>query len=254
MRFSDASNFAKKSPNQPESWSLNDSLHNLSTLSLSEAHPEKLRRSKVFQTKVYNTSTSGLFSRCNKTSKKSILAPPKLRPVTQSWVAGGYWQAGMEPPTLSRSSSQSSGFGSAGSNLGPSREPSISNDFDQSSVVSDATQCCCLLRRNSQISFNSDCRFNYLLVRPASSTCSHLSNFTHSPVSFSSTLPMVHSQMNLPVPDQYLTNSGSPVNHLQQVPVYSGHTTVITSPVWLPALLCGSLIFNMIVLCTILLH
>ncbi|XP_033219883.1 uncharacterized protein LOC117174690 [Belonocnema kinseyi] len=254
MRFSDASNFAKKSPNQRESWSLNDSLHNLSTLSLSEAHPDKLRKTKVFQTQVYNTSTSALFSRCNKNSKKSILAPPKLRSVTQSWVAGGYWQAGMDPPTLSRSSSQSSGFGSAGSNLAPSREPSVYNDFDQSSVVSDAIQCCCLLSRNRQISFNPDCRFNYLLVRPANSTCSHLSNFAHSPASFNSTLPLVNLQKNYPIQDQYSTNSGNPVNHLQQVPVYRGHTTVITSPVWLPALLCGSLIFNMIVLCTILLR
>ena len=210
----------------------------------------------MFETKVYNSSTSTLFSKYNKTNKKSILAPPKLKSATQaSWVAGGYWQAGMEPPTLSRSSSQSSGFGSAGSNLGPSREPSVYNDFDQCSVVSDTTQCCCSSRKNSQISFNSDCHLNSLFARPASPINNQVSNLIHSPSSINNTLPLVHLQINSsPLPDQYLKSSPTLIKHFQQVPVYTGHTTVITSPIWLPALLCGSLIFNTIVLCTILMH
>lgn len=87
---------------------------------------------------------------------KPVLTPPKLTNVTQSsWVAGGYWKPPYEfndnfnsHTTLSRSSSQSSGFGSQSSSqnlnsidlhnsLPNSRNTSICGEYDKFSVFSE---------------------------------------------------------------------------------------------------------------------
>lgn len=86
---------------------------------------------------------------------KPVLSPPKLSNVTQSsWVAGGYWKPseyleGFASPPLSRSSSQSSGFGSQSSSqnnlngydafgsLPSSRNTSVCGEIDKFSVLSE---------------------------------------------------------------------------------------------------------------------
>ncbi|XP_076393167.1 uncharacterized protein LOC100879812 isoform X2 [Megachile rotundata] len=130
-----------------ENFSLNDSLSTLSMLSLSEDKPKyTIKAPKIFEKKVYGTNSLELFRKAN---KRNILSPPKLKSFTQtSWVAGGYWQEDIDVPPLSRSSSQSSGFGSTCSNFAPSREPSV-HEFDQCSVMSDVTQSCSTLRQNN---------------------------------------------------------------------------------------------------------
>lgn len=171
-----------------------DSLTSLDSLSLGPQEKVSTVCPKVFETKVYGNSNTDIFNR----SSRSILAAPKLCSVTQtSWVAGGYWQTSLNVPLLSRSSSQSSGFGSLGSNFNPSREPSVS-EFDRCSVTSDNSQ--------SQLQTNSFDKNSDLL------------NF------------------------QSRSNAH-----------FNGPITVIANPMWLSVLLCGSLIFNMVVLCTVLL-
>ncbi|GLV32478.1 uncharacterized protein CBL_00812 [Carabus blaptoides fortunei] len=93
------------------------------------------------------------------TRPKNVLSPPRLGNVTQSsWVAGGYWKSSNEFTNnsgsfsnLSRSSSQSSGFGSQASNqqqanfenttifnsLPSSRNNSVCGEFDKFSVFSE---------------------------------------------------------------------------------------------------------------------
>lgn len=87
----------------------------------------------------------------NLTRPKPVLSPPKLHNVTQSsWLAGGYWKNPDYPSnfsSLSRSSSQSSGFGSQASSqnlnldvyssLPPSRNNSVCGEFDKFSVFSE---------------------------------------------------------------------------------------------------------------------
>lgn len=204
--------------------------YSLSTLFLNEdssrygKNPTKATPA-IFERKIYSTTSSeNLFKKFGSGNRRYILSPPKLRSVTQtSWVAGGYWQEGhmmtATPPTLSRSSSQSSGFGSAGSsNFAPSREPSV-HEFDRCSIVSDAT------------------RWSY-----------HASRANHS--------SRIEEQEN----HVREANVGSP-NDL--IPAFPGHrtmtsttttTTIVASSSWLSALLCGSLILNMIVLCATLLR
>lgn len=93
------------------------------------------------------------------TRPKNVLSPPRLGNVTQSsWVAGGYWKPSNEFTNncgsfsnLSRSSSQSSGFGSQASNqqqpsfenatifnsLPSSRNNSVCGEYDKFSVFSE---------------------------------------------------------------------------------------------------------------------
>ncbi|KAJ8682828.1 hypothetical protein QAD02_018620 [Eretmocerus hayati] len=202
--------FSRNSPVQAAS--LNDSLNSLNSLSLGSG-PRSSSSSQspnVFETKVYGTTSPDIFCR----RKPPILAPPKLRSLTQiSWVAGGYWQSGLDIHTLSRSSSQSSGFGSTASNYGrPSREPSV-QDFDRCSVLSDS----CFATPESPI----------------------WSKSSHSAVKNDS-----------------LSSSSESIDCCSKRETKcSGHTTtIVTNPSWLPVLLCSSLIFNMAVVCTLLLR
>ncbi|XP_011496865.1 PREDICTED: uncharacterized protein LOC105361399 [Ceratosolen solmsi marchali] len=207
-------------------YSLNDSLSSLNSLSLgTQEKIPTLHYPRMFETRVYGTASPDLFNKQQRyCQKRSILAPARLRSVTQtSWVAGGYWQSGIDTPTLSRSSSQSSGFGSSGSNCGLSREPSV-QEFDQYSV---ASEHCCFVRPENPLSTK-----NSNTVRRRGDNCS----------------PRC-SQMT-----EMICNTESLQHRLRNDNHCSRHTTVVTNPVWLPALLCGSLVFNMVVLCTILLR
>ena len=221
----DMENSFSKSYNS-QSYSLNDSLTSLNSLSLGNSQKLSTSHSPtVFKTKVYGTTSPDIFTRqLRYNPKRSILAPPKLRSITQtSWVAGGYWQSGMDVPTLSRSSSQSSGFGSSGSNCGPSREPSV-HEFDQCSVLSDG------------------CYF----ARP------------ETPLSGRNSTVLKRRSNNSSLRNTQMTDMGCDTESLQHIirrqTQCNGHTTIITNPVWLPVLLCGSLLFNMVVLCTILMR
>ncbi|XP_011300316.1 uncharacterized protein [Fopius arisanus] len=236
--------------------SLNDSLRTLSSLSLNERDDKiSSRNSKVFETRTYGTTSPDLFKKNSQTLKKFVLSPPKLKSVTQnSWVAGGYWQLGMDRPTLSRSSSQSSGFGSTGSNFPPSREPSVVNDVDRYSVMSDTTLCCNYPNNISPI--NSFCQYTsspYRVMGQEIPIC-----ISPSPSLMSSTSCGQISQRTLchshHVNDQCI--KPSPVMMQQsEPPICINHpTTVLTNPSWLPVLVCGSLVFNVIVFCTILLR
>lgn len=207
----------------------------------------------IFERKVYSaTSSENLFKKSSRMySRKCILSPPKLRSVTQtSWVAGGYWQEGMmtaaTSPTLSRSSSQSSGFGSVGSsNLASSREPSV-HEFDRCSVVSEATRWSCQTPRLGPVA-----RHDSPIPRPQS----RYSDATdgHSRAAASPTIRATYTAMD----DQQVQETRVREDRRNgTAPAYAGHhtTTIIASPGWLSALLCGSLILNMIVLCTTLLR
>ncbi|XP_012286785.1 uncharacterized protein LOC105703183 [Orussus abietinus] len=250
------------SPNSVN-FTLFSSLNNLSTLSLSEsAVRSDSRAPKVFETKVYDTTSPDLFRKLSRNSnRKFMLAPPKLRSVTQSsWVAGGYWQEMINTPTLSRSSSQSSGFGSAGSNFAPSREPSVYNDIDRCSVVSDATQCGNIPRQVNAQPSNSF-YLSYSCSRPDSPSYSPLPGPTGNNAYFQNQVPQCSNcQSNQTVRvDQCLSSSKITCHNISQssqtpVAVPNGYATMFASPVWLTALLCGSLVFNTIVLCTTLLR
>lgn len=238
---------------------LSDSLNSLSILSLSEEKPKPIAKApKIFETKVYNTKSSELFK---KSGRKSILSPPKLKSVTQtSWVAGGYWQEGIDVPSLSRSSSQSSGFGSVGSNFGPSREPSI-HEFDQCSVMSDATQSCYNVRQsNSPVGSFYQQSAQFPLLEPRNQSISSQTIKSTSPTICTpqTSLSIQHNKRkNSLFMDQYSHGQSMNVNNIKtpsEVQMFPSHTTIVTSPVWLPALLCGSLVLNLIVLCTTLLR
>ncbi|XP_012258902.2 uncharacterized protein LOC105687667 [Athalia rosae] len=243
--------------------SLNESLSTLSTLSLSNSNRKQISKiPEIFQTKVYDSASPDLFTKLNKSpNRKFVLSPPKLKSVTQSsWVAGGYWQAGMDVPTLSRSSSQSSGFGSIGSNFVHSREPSVYNDYDRYSVVSDMTQCCHMSRHLSANSLNSCCRQGsaFSFQRPDSPVNRQFSKVPTKTTVNHQSMPLLQ---NLHQTDQHsrsqvtqVTSNNSDSRDVQEIPRQTIHTTVLTSPIWLPVLLCGSLVFNMIVLCTTLLR
>ncbi|XP_050461598.1 uncharacterized protein LOC126856789 [Cataglyphis hispanica] len=199
--------------------------HSLSTLFLSEDSSRCGKNTvkaapAIFERKVYSaTSSENLFKKSG-SNRRYVLSPPKLRSMTQtSWVAGGYWQEShmmtATPPTLSRSSSQSSGFGSAGSsNFAPSREPSV-HEFDRCSVVSDAT------------------RWSY-----------------HTPRANHHSLQSSRADEQ----ESYVreANVGS---RSDLTPAFPGHSaTIVANSGWLSTLLCGSLILNMIVLCATLLR
>ncbi|XP_015607435.1 uncharacterized protein LOC107273592 [Cephus cinctus] len=223
MTFHKQAGFSFYSNTEVQKNGFDESLSTLSSLSLSATPTKKsFKKAKMFETRVYGTKSSDLFTK----SRRPILSPPKLK----SWVAGGYWQAGMDEPALSRSSSRSSGFGSAGSNLALSQEPSLYNDFDRCSVLSDTTQCCHHAKSNKG-NFSS-------FVRPESPRPLFPRTFKpHKALSDTgfSDVPTVKTRST------------------QEITTQTGQT-VLATPTWLPALLCGSLIFNMIVLCTILLR
>lgn len=99
----------------------------------------------------YERCTSPIFS-VSSVNKRPILSPAKLRNITQNpWTAGGFWKndacvfsANVGSTNLSRSSSQSSGFGSTHDNLNNpfsslpvSREPSITSEGDRVSILSE---------------------------------------------------------------------------------------------------------------------
>ncbi|XP_063975792.1 uncharacterized protein LOC135161802 [Diachasmimorpha longicaudata] len=245
----------KRSESYNDKVCLNDSVRTLSNLSLNGREEKiSISGSKVFETRTYGTTSPDLFKRNFQTSKKFILSPPKLKSATQnSWVAGGYWQMGIDRPTLSRSSSQSSGFGSTGSNFASSREASVVNDGDRYSVMSDTTLCCNYINNGSPV--NSFCQYTsspYRLMGPEIPICispspSLLSNGSCGQVSQRT---LCHSHH-----DQLIKNSPGVMQQIPEKPVCFNHpTTVFTSPVWLPALVCGSLVFNVIIFCTILLR
>lgn len=210
--------------------SLSDSLTSLNSLSLGSHKKSSSNSPKVFETKIYSTNSSNLFSKCYN-QKRSILAPAKLHSMTQtSWVAGGYWQSTYDMPsgsTLSRSSSQSSGFGSSSSNLGVSHEPAAL-ELDQCSIISDQ---CSFPRPESQLST----RTSFSTTASGNKDIRSLSRFSHA--------------------NDMSCESESLKCHPKNSTIHcSGHTTVIANPLWVPALLCGSLVFNMLVLCTVLLR
>jgi len=243
-------NFFSQSKNPQDNFCLDDSLSTLSLSDDSRKYNNNAKMTaKIFERKIYNTTSSeNLFRKSNNTSnKRYILAPPKLRSVTQtSWVAGGYWQESMTTPsTLSRSSSQSSGFGSAGSsNFAFSREPSV-HEFDRCSVMSDGTRSCQtpyvtnLVRRSSPI---PQLRYSEAVMQ---------SNY-----SSSISAPLLHATTVCNTKNRLQENYISPDPDIEHsMSVYPSHTTtIIASPGWLSAMFCGSLILNMIVLCTMLLH
>ncbi|XP_072763318.1 uncharacterized protein [Anoplolepis gracilipes] len=219
-------NFISQNKSSPlDGCCLNNSL---STLFLSEGSTRYSRSTAkampaIFERRVYNGMSSENLFRKSGSNRRYVLSPPKLRSVTQtSWVAGGYWQVDASmmtatPPTLSRSSSQSSGFGSAGSsNFAPSREPSV-HELDRCSVVSDATRW----------SYQLPSRANQSSRAEEQESCVRETN--------------VGSRSDL-------------------TSAFAGHqitsttTTVVANSGWFSALLCGSLILNMIVLCATLLR
>ncbi|XP_012058705.1 PREDICTED: uncharacterized protein LOC105621876 [Atta cephalotes] len=232
---------------------LNDSL---SSLFLNEDPPKYDRITKtpaIFERRVYSaTSSENLFKKSG-SKHRCILSPPKLRSVTQtSWVAGGYWQEGMMTttlPTLSRSSSQSSGFGSVGSsNLAPSREPSV-HELDRcSSAASEIWRWSCQTPRPGP----HVARHDSPVPRPQSRYSDVTGNYSRAVPS-----PTIRTMFNADDHVQESCVRGSDIGDVQNgsVPAYVGHhTTIVASPGWLSALLCGSLILNMIVLCTTLLR
>ncbi|XP_018372897.1 PREDICTED: uncharacterized protein LOC108767484 [Trachymyrmex cornetzi] len=233
---------------------LNDSL---SSLFLNEDLPKYDRITKtapaIFERRVYNATSSENLFRKSGSKHRCILSPPKLRSVTQtSWVAGGYWQEGMMTatlPTLSRSSSQSSGFGSVGSsNLAPSREPSV-HELDRcSSAASEIWRWSCQTPRPGPHVTRHDSPVPRPQSRYSDVTGSH---------SRAVPSPTVRAMFNADDHVQESCVRGSDIGDVQNgsVPTYAGHhTTIVASPGWLSALLCGSLILNMIVLCTTLLR
>lgn len=219
----------------------------------------------IFERKIYGVTGCDLFRRSSVTSgRRCVLSPPKLRSVMQtSWVAGGYWQESMmSAPTLSRSSSQSSGFGSVGSsNFAPSREPSV-HEFDRCSAVSDITQSC-HTPRPSYMARDSTRLLCRSPMSHAPRTHSQCSAYDAIPTSPTATRNYSQSPLTSPIraygatiAENHGTIQGHIGNRNDSMPsVCPNHTTIVTtSPSWLSALLCGSLILNMIVLCAMLLR
>lgn len=212
-----------------------DSMNALNTLSLNDDVKGDV-----------NTNHLDLFGQCGNSSKRCILASSKLKSVaSSSWVAGGYWQKGMGVTSLSRSSSQSSGFGSVNSNFVPSREPSI-RDIDKSSVNSDISQ----------------------------SHCNHNVNTTLSqtnPFFLSQSQDSVHNKFSLPqqtisknfqcyeniIINQNLQEQNLNLKHnrfFNTKPLVFSFATVIMSPTWWPMLFGTSILLNVILLSTLFFH
>ncbi|XP_043268265.1 uncharacterized protein [Venturia canescens] len=239
-----------------EQYSLNESLSTLKTLTLGESRAEQTAKTpSIFRTKVYNSTSPDLFNRTKKSTRKFVLAPPKLKSFVQtSWVAGGYWQVGVDTPTLSRSSSQSSGFGSAGSNFGPSREPSVTKEIDKCSVMSENTQLFYLPRPNSANSMNSCCQHVSPLQFARCETLSYHQPQKIMPNSQSHFSP-VHPETNTCY-ERCLSlqngNSNFPtIQPRQQLPICH---SILNNATWLTILLGGSFIFNVAVFCTVVLR
>ncbi|XP_078047252.1 uncharacterized protein LOC144475333 isoform X2 [Augochlora pura] len=247
--------------NMIENYTLNDNLSTFSTLSLSEDKPKyiiKNKAPKIFERKVYNPGSSKLFKRLNGTlSKKNSISPPKLKSVTQQpWVTDGYWQNSMDLPSLSRSSSPSSGFGSVGSNFAPSREPSI-HEFDQCSTVSDFTQSCYAPKQTNISPNRNFCHQS--LQFPLPDLKGSFNNQTMKFTSFNS-----YPQPKLLLPHSDQNNGSAFMDQCSQAQninesniksslgknTFSSHTTIVSVPVWLSVLLCGSLVLNIIVVGT----
>ncbi|KAK2575854.1 hypothetical protein KPH14_007228 [Odynerus spinipes] len=249
--------------NQFDNSGLDDSMSTLSILSLDDTLSNcQTRSSQMFEKKIYNAASSDLFKKSNNTfGRKCILSPPKLRSVTQtSWVAGGYWQEGMDAPSLSRSSSQSSGFGSIGSNCAPSREPSI-HEFDQCSIVSDASLPYYGPKQNSVNSVRRFCQppQSYSpFIRPKNPICHQTLKYSQGHHPFpQQTLGTQFTKSNTVFDDccsQHSKGCTEEIRNSMNIQSYPPYATVATNPVWLHALLCGSLILNMIVVCTTLLR
>ncbi|XP_031838584.1 uncharacterized protein LOC116429606 [Nomia melanderi] len=251
--------------NMAENCSLNDSLSILSTLSLSEDKSKytiKNKAPKIFERKVYSTETSKLFKRLNGTlSKKNSLSPPKSKSVTQAtWVTDGYWQDGMDPPSLSRSSSPSSGFGSVGSNFYPSREPSI-HEFDQCSIMSDFNQSYHITKQTNispnRTFYQSSLQFPFPDLK--NSVNNQAAKFTSSNMYTPQKLLLFQTgQKNgSAFMDQCLqtqTVNENDIKNPSEIQTLPCHTTVVTVPVWLSVVLCGSLILNITVFWTTLLR
>lgn len=245
------------SANSPQSsFCLDDSLSALSLHEDTRKYSNATLNATVFKKRIYNAaSAENLFRKSNNaSSKRNILAPPKLKSVTMtSWVAGGYWQESTTPLTLSRSSSQSSGFGSAGSsNLAFSREPSV-HEFDRCSVISDTRSCNTPWpnatslgtgRRGSPVSQYAQLRYG-----DATSINPPQSSLASSSLLHATTVRNVENR----VQDSYVCRNADESRSVP-MPVYPSHTTIIASPGWLSVMFCCSLILNMIVLCIILLH
>ncbi|XP_014205261.1 uncharacterized protein LOC106637117 [Copidosoma floridanum] len=228
-----------------ETYAFNESLSSLNFLSLGSndgkvSPTTRGSNQKIFETRVYGTSSPDIFNRYSQ-QKRSILAPARLRSpramLESSWVAGGYWQTPGgnnitdTSPTISRSSSQSSGIGScAGSMYSPSREPSF-HELDQCSVMPLPKQQCCFARPiESNLSITSGSTDNSCKRR----SCSSMGQTT--------------PNVNKSSPQSYQCHT----KHDLQC---SGHTTtIVMNPIWLPVLLCGSLVLNMVVICTTLLR
>ncbi|XP_011149618.1 uncharacterized protein LOC105189303 isoform X2 [Harpegnathos saltator] len=219
----------------PYSFCLDNNVSALSALSLSEDSSRySARTPPIFERRIYGMSTCDLFKRSSVASgRRCILSPPKLQSVTQtSWVAGGYWQEGMVSgvPTLSRSSSQSSGFGSAGSsNFAPSREPSV-HEFDRCSVVSDATQSCYTPRGN----IANPARFFTSSTAPrAQSRCTMYDTTTTRMRNCSqSQLLAVRACNNVMAADnqEHVAAVVGNGGRNDSIPMCPSHTTVVTSP------------------------
>lgn len=248
--------------NNSEQYSLNDSLNTLKTLTLGDSRAAQTsRKPSIFRTKVYNSTSPDLFNPTRKSMRKFVLTPPKLKSFAQtSWVAGGYWQVGVDTPTLSRSSSQSSGFGSTGSNFGPSREPSITKEIDKCSITSDTAPFFYPPRPNSVNSINSCCQHvapiqyarceNFPYTQPL--TVMPNSGFLlNSQSHFSPVHPESCTYYEHCLSLQNAAFSSSRIQSSQQLPNYQNP---LNNATWLTILLGGSLIFNIVVFCTIILR
>ncbi|XP_066595541.1 uncharacterized protein [Prorops nasuta] len=229
---------------------LNTSINSLSTLSISgSAHRLSEKVPRDFQRNVYNSANVELFRKANYSYSRSILAPPKLKSVTQtSWVAGGYWQEGMSAPTLSRSSSQSSGFDSIGSNFTPSREHSVSKcDFDQSSVTSHASQIYYPFRSDTPSYVTS---YSQQILRPQ--------NLQNQPSISSHSLLSPNFACKSNCSNHWIQThkirENDNIDFNKKPEQCKGGPILTTNSVWLPVLLCSSLVMNMIVLIMILLR
>ncbi|KAI4492035.1 hypothetical protein M0802_010160 [Mischocyttarus mexicanus] len=248
--------------NQFDNSELDDSMSTLSIFSSDDNIRNcQTRIPKIFEKKIYSTVSPDLFKKSNNVfGKRNILSPPKLKSVTQtSWVAGGYWQEGMDTPSLSRSSSQSSGFGSVGSNCAPSREPSI-HELDQCSIISDASLSYYGQKQNTVKSVKRFCQptQSYSFIKPKSPTCHQTSKFSQSHL-FPQQMLMSHFAKNNSNYDECFSQQSKICtddreNSMNTPKIHSTYTTISTNIFWLHVLLCGSLLLNILAVCTTLLR
>ncbi|XP_014612368.1 PREDICTED: uncharacterized protein LOC106791325 isoform X1 [Polistes canadensis] len=249
--------------NQFDNSELDDSMSTLSIFSSDDNVPNcQIRTPKIFEKKIYSTVSPDLFKKSNNMfGKRNILSPPKLKSVTQtSWVAGGYWQEGMDTPSLSRSSSQSSGFGSVGSNCAPSREPSI-HELDQCSIISDASLSYYGQKQNTVKSVKRFCQpiQSYSFIKPKNPTCHQTLKFSQSHLLPQQILTSHFAKNNANYDECYSQQSKICTDEMEnsmntQQIIHSPYKTVSNNTFWLHALLCGSLLLNILAVCTTLLR